>query len=65
MKRKDKMPKEKQDRLDKIAQIIEHVDNRCMAAEGPVTETLREMRKSEIREIYQLASGRKIDYEDD
>lgn len=44
-------------RLAKIAAIIEAVDNRCAAADGPVTPTLREMRQDELSEIYQLASG--------
>lgn len=42
-------------RLKRIAEIIEHVDNRCMAADGPVTPTLEEMRQDEISEIYALA----------
>ena len=41
--------------LDAIASIIENVDNRCMAADGPVTATLREMTADEIKTIYQLA----------
>lgn len=44
-------------RLMRIAEIIEIVDNRCMAADGPVTPTLKEMQQSEISEIYALASG--------
>ena len=53
-----------EDRLNKIAEIIETVDNRCMASDGPVTPTLREMTKDEIREIYQLAINERIDYDD-
>ena len=44
-------------RLARIRQIIEDVDNRCMAADGPVTPTLQEMRQKEITEIYRLAAG--------
>ncbi len=44
------------DKLNRIAQIIENVDNRCMAADGPVNTTLHEMRQSEISEIYKLTS---------
>jgi hypothetical protein len=44
-------------RLDEIARIIEAVDNRCMATDGPVTATLREMSQEEISRIYALASG--------
>lgn len=42
-------------RLQAIANIIEHVDQRCMAADGPVTPTLEEMTQKEISEIYRLA----------
>ena len=45
-------------RLRRIAEIIEAVDNRCMAVDGPVTTTLNEMRQREISEIYELAKGR-------
>lgn len=44
------------DRLKRIADIIERVDQRAMAADGPVTPTLQEMRQDEISEIYLLAS---------
>jgi hypothetical protein len=44
------------ERLKRIAEIIERVDNRCMAADGPVTPTLQEMEQDEISEIYKLAS---------
>ena len=42
-------------RLKQITKIIEDVDNRCMAADGPVTPTLEEMSQDEILEIYSLA----------
>lgn len=45
-------------RLWKIAEIIEAVDNRCMAADGPVAPTLSEMTQAEISEIYRLAKGK-------
>jgi hypothetical protein len=44
-------------KLKRIAEIIEGVDNRAMAADGPVTPTLKEMRQDEIQEIYDIASG--------
>lgn len=44
-------------RLARIAAIIEQVDVRCMAADGPVTPTLKEMTQAEISEIYGLASA--------
>jgi hypothetical protein len=43
-------------RLGRIAGIIEHVDNRCMAADGPVTPTLQEMTQAEMSMIYKLAA---------
>jgi len=43
-------------RLKRIAEIIEAVDNRCMAVDGSVTPTLKEMTQKEISEIYALAS---------
>ena len=42
-------------RLDRIAKIIEAVDNRCMAADGAVTETKDEITAREIKEIYDIA----------
>lgn len=45
----------KKQRLARVAEIIEGVDNRCQAADGPVTPTLTEMQQREISEIYALA----------
>lgn len=45
-------------RLAKIAEIIEAVDRRAAATDGPVTPTLQEMTQAEISEIYRLASGK-------
>ena len=44
-------------RLTEIARIIEYVDNRCLAADGPVTKTRHEMTDDEMRAIYALAKG--------
>jgi len=49
-------------RLARIAEIIETVDNRCLAYDGAVGLTLEEMRKDEIREIYQMSIGKRIKY---
>ena len=46
-----------EERLLRIKQIIEDVDNRCLAADGPVTPTLQEMTVDEMRRIYALACG--------
>lgn len=44
-------------RLAKIADIIEDVDTRCAAADGPVTPTLKEMTQAEMSAIYALAKN--------
>jgi len=43
-------------RLERIAKIIYAVDERCLAADGPVTKTLQEMTVKEMIEIYKIAS---------
>jgi len=43
-------------RLARIKEIIELVDIRCSAADGPVPPTLREMRSEELSEIFALAA---------
>lgn len=53
------MPKHRltqKDRLRRIAEIIESVEQRCMAIDGPVSPTLDEMEQSELSEIYKLAT---------
>lgn len=45
------------ERLAEIARIIEDVDHRCMAADGPVTPTRAEITDEELRRIYALAKG--------
>lgn len=49
---------EAEKRLEKIAEIIERVDNRCAAVDGPVTPTREEITGRELIEIYKLAKGR-------
>lgn len=44
-----------QDRLTRIANVIEGVENRCMAVDGPVTPTHQEITDRELIEIYELA----------
>jgi hypothetical protein len=41
--------------LKRITDIIERVDNRCMAADGPVTPTRQEITDKEMRSIYLAA----------
>ncbi len=48
--------------LARIAEIIEHVDVRCMATDGPVTRTLDEMTQAEISAIYALSVGESEDW---
>lgn len=49
-------------RLDRIAQIIENVDRRAMAADGNIPPTLKVMTQNEISAIYALASGQSEDW---
>ena len=44
-------------RLAMISAIIEAVDNRCMAVDGPVSKTLAEMTEDEIQQIYRWAKS--------
>ena len=43
------------ERLNRIAEIIEGVDNRCLAVDGSVPPTLDLMTQEEISEIYKLS----------
>jgi hypothetical protein len=45
-------------RLRAIAQILEDVDNRCMAVDGPVDQTRDEITDEEYRRIYVLATNK-------
>jgi hypothetical protein len=40
---------------DTVLSVIERVENRCMAADGPVTPTTKEIAEDELREIYLAA----------
>jgi hypothetical protein len=42
-------------RLAQIAEIIECVDNRCMAVDGPIPSTDEEITLPEIQKIYKIA----------
>ncbi len=44
-------------RLQAIKEIIGGVENRCMATDGPVTNTRHEMSDVELQRIYRLAGG--------
>ncbi len=48
--------------LERISEIIEHVDLRCRAGDGDVPPTLSEMQQSEISAIYALAMGHAEDW---
>lgn len=50
------IPLTEKERLNRIAAIIENVDNRCQAADGDVTKTLDEITRGEVSEIYKLAT---------
>lgn len=40
--------------IDQFNRIIEAIENRCMAVDGPVTPTLSEMREDELALIWEL-----------
>ena len=40
-----------------IVDLIEAIENRCMAADGPVSLTTEEITERELRRIYRLAKG--------
>jgi len=40
----------------KFADILDRIDNRCMAADGPVTPTLAEASTFELQALYRLAT---------
>lgn len=40
----------------KIAEVLESIDNRCMAADGPVTPTRDEITGDELRDLYVAAT---------
>lgn len=42
-------------RLKEIHGIIDVVEQRCLAADGPVTKTHNEITDEELREIYKLS----------
>ena len=53
----------RRERLARIAKIIEDVDNRIMAVDGPIgdpREFQREVTDREMKNIYRLASGKGI-----
>jgi hypothetical protein len=39
----------------KFCDLLERIDNRCMAADGPVPPTLSEATSDELRILYRLA----------
>jgi hypothetical protein len=51
------MSNELQQRLDAIARIVEGVDSRAVAGDGPITDFGDEVTTQEARYIYVLASG--------
>jgi hypothetical protein len=44
-------------RLKEIAELIEAVDNRCLAADGPVAGFAEMIEQIEFRRVYLLAKG--------
>lgn len=46
-----------QHRLKRIASIIEGIEQRCAAVDGPVSRTADEITAIELRQIYKLATA--------
>lgn len=44
------------ERLAEIRRIIERIENRCMAVDGPVTPTTQKITEQELRDIYKLTN---------
>ena len=40
---------------DRFCELLEAIDTRCMAADGPVTPTLKEATPDELRKLYLFA----------
>lgn len=40
--------------IDQFNAVIDAIESRCMAADGPVTPTLQEMREDELASIWKL-----------
>ena len=45
------------ERLARIKEIIFGIENRCMAADGPVPLTSQEITEREVQKIYALTCG--------
>lgn len=46
---------------DSICHVVDVVEYRCMAVDGPVTPTLKEMTECELRDIWQAANRMRDD----
>ena len=46
-------------RLDIVADVILTVENRCMAADGPVTPTSQEITEADLKAIWRAANPSK------
>lgn len=40
--------------IEEFNSLIDRIENRCMASDGPVTPTLKEMREDELARIWQI-----------
>jgi hypothetical protein len=56
MKKQTRKRKTPAERLREIEAIIDHVETRCMAYDGPVGQFKDEVTVKEMREIYRLAT---------
>lgn len=49
-----------QKRLARIKELIEAVEQRCLAVDGPVSKTCDEITDADLKEIYRLAGGKPV-----
>lgn len=50
-----------QEHIERFFQLVDDIENRCMASDGPVTPTLQEMQEEELSEIWHII---KLFYDD-
>lgn len=51
-------------RVTRFNMIIDSIENRCLAVDGPVTPTLKEATEEELSELWTLLQDIRKDFED-
>jgi hypothetical protein len=63
MKTYEKEASEMTKRITQFNMIIDSIENRCMAADGPVTPTLKEATEDELSELWRILQEFRSDFE--